>query len=123
VEGIRMDELEELETLIKEVIDKFNIQVQEDEKLKKQVEGMDRHIVLEFSDSDSSIRFYLKDNKISDFGRGKYDNPEIRIMSDVKTLAALIKKEMKPMKAIALGKVKFKASLTDLLAIKKLFGA
>ena len=79
--------MEELEKLIAEMIAKFNKQVQEDPKLKEQVTGMERHIVIELNDADSPLRFILKDNQISDFGRGTYDEPEIRIMSDIATMS------------------------------------
>ena len=110
----------ELRSLMTEAIDKFNAKAKDDEKLKAQLEGVDRRILIEFHDSDA-CHMHLKDLQIKDFADGAIDPFEIKVITDMPTMKALLKKELNAMKAYATGKIKFKASLTDLLTLKKLF--
>jgi putative sterol carrier protein len=110
----------ELRGLITDAIDKFNCRAKNDDKLKAQLEGMDRRILIEFHDCDP-CHMHLKDLEIKDFADGAIDPCEVKVITDQPTLKGLLKKEMNAMKAYATGKIKFKASLTDLLTLKKLF--
>lgn len=116
--GDTMDD--ELMELMKTAVDKFNKRAKDDEKLKKQLEGVDRRVMLEFHDCGPS-NFHLKDMEIGGIKDGAIEEFEIKVITDQDTMKALLKKELSPMKAYATGKVKFKASLTDLLTLKKLF--
>lgn len=111
---------EELRGLITQAIDKFNCKAKSDDKLKAQLEGMDRRMLIEFHDC-GPCHMHLKDLEIKDFADGTMDPVEVKVITDQSTLKALLKKELNAMKAYATGKIKFKASLTDLLTLKKLF--
>jgi putative sterol carrier protein len=111
---------DELKALIENAIKKFNQKAASDEKLQKQLKGMDRKVLLEFHDTDPA-HFHLCDMCIKDFGDGPIEDFNLRVISDQETLKGLLKQEIKPMKAYAMGKIKFKGSLTDLLTLKKLF--
>jgi len=110
----------ELRGLITDAIDKFNSKAKNDKNLKAQLEGMDRRILIEFHDCDA-CHMHLKDLEIKDFADGAIDPFEVKVITDQDTMKALLKKELNAMKAYATGKIKFKASLTDLLTLKKLF--
>lgn len=107
------------ETLLK-VINKFNERAEKDEKLQKELDGVSRKIQMEFTDG-KSYHFLLEDTKISDFGEGDIDSPDITIISDTETIQMLFNKEMGPMKALATKRLKLKGSLQDMLKIRKLF--
>ena len=111
---------DELNKLLKEALDRFNEKAKTEEKLQKQLEGVDRRILIEFHDCDP-INFHLKDMAISDLNEGSLEEFEIKVITDQVTLKAILMKELNAMKAYATGKIKFKASLTDLLTLKKLF--
>jgi putative sterol carrier protein len=111
---------DELRDLMTQAIDKFNCKAKSDDKLKAQLEGVDRRILIEFHDCDA-CHMHLKDLQIKDFADGTIDPCEVKVITDQATLTALLKKELNAMKAYATGKIKFKASLTDLLTLKKLF--
>jgi len=113
---------DELKGLIETAIKKFNDRAKEDEKLRKQLKDMDRRIMLEFHDSEPA-HFHLVDMCIKDFCDGTIENFNLKVITDLKTMKGLLKQEIKPMKAYAMGKIKFKGSLTDLLTLKKLFSA
>ena len=110
----------ELKGLIMTAIDKFNTRAKDDPKLKAQLEGVDRRILIEFHDCDP-CHMHLKDMNIGDFADGAIDPFEMKVITDQSTLKAVLKKELSAMKAYATGKLKIKASLTDLLTLKKLF--
>jgi putative sterol carrier protein len=111
---------DELKELIEDAIKKFNERAKDDEKLRKQLKDMDRRVLLEFHDSGPG-HFHLVDMCIKDFGDGAIEEFNLKVISDLNTLKGLLKKEIKPMKAYAMGKIKIKGSLTDLLTLKKLF--
>ena len=111
---------DELRNLINEAIKKFNDRAATDEKLQKQLKGMDRKVLLEFHDTDPA-HFHLCNMSIKDFNDGAIEDFNLRVISDQETLKGLLKGEIKPMKAYAMGKIMFKGSLTDLLTLKKLF--
>jgi putative sterol carrier protein len=111
---------EELRGLLTQAIDKFNCRAKSDDKLKAQLADMDRRILIEFHDCDP-CHMHLKDLEIGDFADGNMDPVEIKVVTDQATMKALLKGEVNAMKAYATGKIKFKASLTDLLTLKKLF--
>jgi putative sterol carrier protein len=109
-----------MEDLLMGVIDKFNNRVQNDEKLQKELEGVSRKIQIEVTDG-KSYHFLLEDMRISDFGEGNADSPDITIISDTATIQGLFNKEIGPMKALATKRLKLKGSLQDMLRIRKLF--
>ncbi|MBX8631581.1 MAG: SCP2 sterol-binding domain-containing protein [Thermoplasmata archaeon] len=109
-----------IEDLINGAIDKFNARVARDNTLKKELEGMTRTVQIELKDG-RSFCFSLKDNVMGDFHEGRVDNPDIKIVSDEATLSGLLNGTIRPMKAWATKKVQFKASLEDLMRIRKFF--
>jgi putative sterol carrier protein len=109
-----------MEEMLLNVIDKFNDRAARDEKLQKELDGVSRKIQMKFTD-EKSYHFLLEDTKISDFGQGNIDSPDITITSDTETIQMLFNKEMGPMKALATKRLKLKGSLQDMLKIRKLF--
>ncbi len=53
--------------------------------------------------------------------KGPVQNPDIRVLGSSETFDLLWKKELRPMKALALRKIQVKASLEDMLRLRKFF--
>jgi|GEM_PF-244757 len=108
-----------VEQLLKDAIEKVNKEIEENEKYKKELEGKVRNIAINITDG-KQYKFRLENNKFVDFSEGVLESPDIVVTADMKTMRGLLLKEIKPMKAYALGKIKLKAKLEDLMLIKKL---
>lgn len=109
-----------IEELINGAIAKFNARVESDAVLQKELDGMKRTVQVELKDG-RSFCFSLQDNRMGDFHEGRLENPDIKIVSDEATLSGLLTGTVRPMKAWATKKVQFKASLEDLMRIRKFF--
>jgi len=105
---------------LRAMVDKFNDKVKQDEKLRKELEGLEKTIQIEVTD-DATYSFRLADQSVKDFGKNELAEPDIRIIADAATLEGLISGEIRPMKALATKKLQVKASLSDMLAIRKFF--
>ena len=111
--------MSEVRKLLEDAITQFNAKVDEDEKLAKELEGIERSIAVKISDGEN-YHFMLKDKKATPLEDGEID-ADIEILTDTETLLALFRKEMGPMKAIATKKLKINASLQDMIRIRKFF--
>ncbi len=113
-----MDELEELLT---QNIEKFRKKIAEDEKLKEELKGTVKEINIDVTDKEG-FSFVLDNDDIRDFKRGKLDDVPITISATEEDLMALFKGELKPMKAWATKRLKVKASIEDLMKLRKFMG-
>lgn len=109
-----------MEELLLGVIGKFNERAESDEKLRKELEGVNRRIQIEVTDG-KNFNFVLENIRISDFVEGDMDSPDITIVSDTETIHGLFNGEIGPMKALATKKLRVQGSLSDMLKIRKLF--
>lgn len=109
-----------MKDLLEQAIAKFNARANADEKLRRELDGVERKILVELKDG-TRFHFLLRDRQIGPVGDGPVDAPDITIQSDAATLAALLRRETGPMKAMATQKLKVKASLEDLLRLRKFF--
>lgn len=109
-----------MKDLLEEAVRKFNAKAQTDEKLQRELDGVERKVLIDCRDGPK-YNFLLKDRQIGAVGDGAVDGPDITILSDTATLTALLKREMGPMKAYATQKLKIKASLDDVLRLRKFF--
>jgi len=106
--------------LLEAAVQKFNAKAQSDAKLQSELEGIERKVVIQCKDGPV-FSFLLKDRQIGPVNDGALESPDVTIISDTATLTALLRKEMGPMKAYATQKLKIKASLDDVLRLRKLF--
>ncbi len=111
--------MSEVRKLLEDAITQFNSKVDEDEKLAKELEGIERSIAVKISD-EGDYHFVLKDRHATPLGDGDID-ADIEVLTDKDTFMALFRKEMGPMKAIATKKLKINASLQDMIRIRKFF--
>jgi putative sterol carrier protein len=105
--------------LLQDLVNKFNRKVEEDEKLRSELEGMDKRVLIDLDSEKYS--FHLHDTKANDFREGNIEDPDITLISDPETIKGLIEGKIKPMKAFALRKVRVKGDINDLLRLRKLF--
>ena len=109
---------------IKQVLEKkvseFNTKVKDEPKFSNVIEGKERSICICVSDGDNYVT-NLKNMHLDDFIESKDTNKDLVITASSEVLLALINKEMSPIKAYMTGELKVKASLTDMLLLKKLF--
>lgn len=104
---------------IKKAVEEFNSRVKEDEKMSKNLEGIERTVLVTTAEGDN-IHFYLKDRSIQWVKEGPVDNPDVIISGQRAVLIGVLNKEIKPLKAYASGKIKIKAKLADMLLLQKL---
>ena len=108
-----------MEDKLQEMIDKFNNRIEKDEKLRKNLEGIERKIMLIITDGDT-YNFELRDLKLSPLSKGEIPDADVTITTDTETMTGLLDGTIKPMKAYATKKISFKASVRDMLLLKKL---
>jgi len=113
--------MDELEGLLLENIGKFKTKIAEDEKLKTELEGISRTLNIDICDKEG-FSFVLDHADIKDFKRGKIEEADIIIEATEEDMVALFKGELKPMKAWATKRLKVKASLDDLMRLRKFLG-
>ncbi len=110
----------ELEDLLNQNIEKFRKKIAEDEKIKKELEGVTRSVNIDVIDKEG-FSFVLDNGDIKDFKTGKLDGADINVTATEEDFVALFKGELKPMRAWATKRLKVKASLEDILKVRKFF--
>ncbi|MFQ6129162.1 MAG: SCP2 sterol-binding domain-containing protein [Thermoplasmata archaeon] len=109
-----------MKELLLEAFRKFNERAKTDAKLRKQLEGVSRKIQVDVTDGEG-YNFVLEDLQVSDLREGKIGSPDVVLVASRDTYIALLTKDMGPMKAIATRKLRIKASLEDILRLRKFF--
>ncbi len=108
-----------VEPLLQQLIIKFNERAKNDERLRNELDGMDKRVYLDLG--EEKYHFHLHDKSITDLQVGEMENPDITLVSDPETFQGIIDGSIKPMKAFALRKVRVKGDINDVLRLRKLF--
>lgn len=108
-----------IEPTLQGLVDRFNEKVDKDEKLRKEIQGMDKRVLIDLG--SEKFCFHLHDQRIEDFQSGGLEDPDITLLSDPETIEGIIDGKIKPMKAFALRKVRVKGDIDDILRLRKLF--
>ncbi|MDW5563377.1 MAG: SCP2 sterol-binding domain-containing protein [Methanomassiliicoccus sp.] len=108
-----------VEPQLQELIAKFNDKVEKDEKIRNELKGVDRKVLIDLE--SEKYNFHLRNERVNDFQTGEIADPDITILSDPATMEGLISGKIKPMKAVALRKLKLKGSIDDMLRLRSLF--
>ncbi len=111
--------MDELEAYIKNAIEKFKVKIAEDRNLRSELADITRKVNVDTTDNEG-FSFVLDKGEIKDFRRGKLEGAEITLHATTQDFKLLFKGELKPMKAWATKRLKFDASLDDILRLKKL---
>lgn len=110
-----------IEEIFNQIIQKFNEKATADEHFREELEGVERKVQIELEDG----RVYttvLKECKLSPLSKERFEMPDIRIISNEKTILQLWNREIGPWKAIVTGKLKIVGSMEDKLRLRKLLG-
>ena len=106
--------------LLEQLVEKFNEKSRTDEKFKKELEGLERSIQLHLEDG-RSFHFFLKDTLVDSVHDGGLEVADITISTDEETFRGIVSRDIHPMRAYATKRIKFKASLPDMLTMRKFF--
>ena len=105
---------------IEEAIEKFNKMVHEDPKLQKEVQGIVRRVQIVLEDGPS-YHFVLDNGHIDGLLDGPLGEAEVTVTTDTATLEGIFSGEVNALRAYATKKLKLKASLQDLMTLRKFF--
>ncbi len=111
--------MDELEGYLKEAIEKYKIKIEADEELKKDLIELVRKVSIDTTDNEG-FSFILDKGEVLDFKRGIIEDAEITIHATTADFKLLFTGELKPMKAWATKRLKFDASMEDVMRVKKL---
>ena len=111
--------MDELEGYIMAAIDKYKAKIEADEELKKDLLTLVRKVSIDTTDNEG-FSFILDKGEILEFKRGTIEGSEITIHATTADFKLLFTGELKPMKAWATKRLKFDASMEDVMRVKKL---
>jgi putative sterol carrier protein len=109
-----------LKPRIEGLVNQFNERAKSDENLRETLKDMERTIQLDVA-GDGTYHFLLKDYKIDGVRDGPTADPQIQVTTDKATLTSIMDGELSPTRAYMSKKFKVKATMLDLLVLRKLF--
>ena len=109
-----------IKQILEEKVAEFNSRIKDEPKYSGVIEGKERSICISVSNGDNYVS-NLKDMQLEEFKESEDTSKDLVVTATSDVLVALINKEMSPIKAYMTGELKVKASLTDMLLLKKLF--
>tara|TARA_X000001036_G_scaffold438647_1_gene487054 strand:- start:786 stop:1124 length:339 start_codon:yes stop_codon:yes gene_type:complete len=109
-----------IKKILEEKVSEFNSRIKDEPKFSGVIEGKERSICISVSDGENYTT-NLKDMHLEPFLESDNTDKDLVVTATSDVLLALISKEMSPIKAYMTGELKVKASLTDMLLLKKLF--
>ena len=105
---------------IQAVIDRFHEKMESDEKVRKEVEPLEKSFNLDLGE-EGGYSMKLKDAKIYYFEPTLLENADITLTTTEENLRGLIDGTLRPMRAYVLKKIQIKGKIDDLLFLKKFF--
>ncbi|MFQ5907465.1 MAG: SCP2 sterol-binding domain-containing protein [Thermoplasmata archaeon] len=106
---------------IEDLISTFNARAQKEAQLHAEIGGMERTIQL--VTDKGAYHMTLRDGQIGGLTEGPLEGADVTIRCSEATFYGLVEGRMAPFKALALGKLKLKASLEDALRLRKFLTA
>ena len=110
--------------MVKEVLEhivvEFNKKVEQDQAFAKEAQEKNRTIQFLFDDGQS-YHMELMGGHIEGVLDGPLDGADITIMTDEQTFRGLVAGDISAMRAYATKKLRLKASLQDLMTLRKIF--
>lgn len=104
--------------LLGDLIAKFNAKASTDPALRRELEGMERTI--QVTTDRTAYHMTLRDGRIDGLREGDVGAPDLNVVADEETLRGVLEGRIPTFKAMAMGKLKVKASLEDALRLRKL---
>tara|TARA_B100000965_G_scaffold137469_1_gene114348 strand:+ start:241 stop:579 length:339 start_codon:yes stop_codon:yes gene_type:complete len=109
-----------IKQILEEKVSEFNARIKNEPKFSGVIEGKERSICISVT-GGANYTTNLKDMELDPFTEADDSDTDLVVTATSEVLIALINKEMSPIKAYMTGELKVKASLTDMLLLKKLF--
>ena len=106
--------------LLDEKVIEFNSRIDGEPEFSRMIEGKDRTICICLSDGHN-YSTKLEAMRIEDFVQTDNTDADLVVTANSEVLIGLINREISPIKSYMSGDLKVKASLTDMLLLKKLF--
>ena len=106
--------------LLNDKVLEFNSKIKDEPGTAKMIEGKTRTICICVSDGNNHFS-KLENLELKNFSITDDTSADLRVTASSQILEALISRTMSPVKAYMKGDLKVKASLTDMLLLKKLF--
>ena len=106
--------------LLNDKVLEFNSKIKDEPSTAKMIEEKTRTICICVLDGDNYVS-KLENLKLEDFERTDDTNSDLIVTASSEILEALMSKTMSPVKAYMKGNLKVKASLMDMLLLRKLF--
>ena len=106
--------------LLDEKVIEFNSRIDEEPEFSRMIEGKNRTICICVSDG-KNYSTKLEAMRIEDFVQTDNTDADLVVTANSEVLIGLINREISPIKAYMSGDLKVKASLTDMLLLKRLF--
>ncbi len=107
-----------MKELLQRLVNRFNQRVETDSRLQSELEGLERTI--QISTDNADYHMSLRDCRIAGLTEGVVSDAEVTIRADEKTLTGVLTGEIPPFKAMAMRKLKIKASIEDAIRLRKL---
>jgi len=104
---------------IQQMIDKFHSKVENDGKMREELSGVVKKVNLDLGSERYS--FILDNGRVHSFQEELLNDADVSVMTDPQTLEGLVSGKIRPMKALALRKLKLKGDFEDLLRFRKFF--
>lgn len=101
------------------LIDRFNRHAATHPKLADELAGLERTIAVRLTDGES-YAVDLRGGHLENLRSPSPAKVDVAIVTDVVTFRGLVSKEIGPMKALVLGRLKLEGSLEDKLLFRKL---
>ena len=106
--------------LLAEKVKEFNSRIDNEPEFSKMIEGKSKTICICVS-GKNNYSTKLDNMRIDDFILDEEADADLVVTANSETLLALIQRKISPVKAYMTGDLKVKASLTDMLLLKRLF--
>ena len=104
---------------IQEMIDKFHRKMENDEKVRAEVEPIYKRLNIDLGTESYSM--ILDHGEIKEFKDELLEESDITLISTPEYMQALIDGTLRPMKAYITGRIKIKGKLEDVMHLRKLF--
>ncbi len=108
-----------VEAQIQDLIDKFRKKMSEDEKMRKEVEPLEKSFNFDLGTERYSMK--LKNADITDFKPEFEENADVVVTTTPEYFGQLLSGDLRPMRAYITKKVTIKGKVQDLMFLKKFF--
>ena len=108
-----------MEPRIRELVDKVNKKLEEDEKMREEVKDLKKSFNIDLGEEQYSFRF--EDCKVFDFKCEPIPEADVTLSSSVENMTKLLDGDLRPMKAYVTRKIVVKGKIQDLMFLKKFF--